>query len=96
MKYMNCLDDREQGEKEKGGYAVPVSLYLDALSVHAAMTSTFVNIPADNSVICHVQYIRELLDLMIVIALFWCDTRDMLADGLAKGSVDRKSLHLVM
>ena len=82
--------------RERGGYAVPVSLYLDALSVHVAVSSTFVNIPADNSVLCHVQYIRELLDLKILTALIWCDTRDMLVDGLAKGSIEREMIHSVM
>ena len=32
---------------------------------------------------------RELLDTKVLEALVWLDTRDMVADGLTKGSVDR-------
>ena len=70
-------------------------LYRDALSVHAAVSATFVIIPADNSVLCHVQYLRELLDLHVMSALYWSDARDTLADGLTNGSIDRMQFHQV-
>eukprot|EP00969_Alexandrium_andersonii_P293637 12978856-Alexandrium_andersonii.AAC.1 len=44
----------------------------------------------------HVQYLRELLDTRTLKALVWTDTRDMVADGAAKGAVDRELLHLAM
>ena len=47
-------------------------------------------------VLCHLQYVRELLEHDVLRALVWTDTRDMLADGLTKGSVDRTELHSVM
>ena len=31
-----------------------------------------------------------------IIRLVWCDTRDMIADGMTKGVVDRKQLRLAM
>ena len=80
----------------QGGYAVPGALYLDALSVYASVTATFIKTPADNGVLVHCLYLRELLDNGVLEALIWQDTRDMLADGLTKGSVDRKALHDVM
>ena len=46
--------------------------------------------------LCHIQYIRELLDKGIIQYLFWIDTRDMVADGLTKGAVDRNTLHALM
>ncbi len=44
----------------------------------------------------HIQYIRELLDNGVLLALLWTDTRDMLGDGMTKGVVDRSGLHAVM
>ena len=82
--------------KENGEYAVPGALYLDALSVYASVTATFVKTPADNGVLIHCLYLRELLDNNIIHALIWQDTRDMLADGLTKGAVERKALHDAM
>ena len=44
----------------------------------------------------HVQYVRELLDRSILDCLLWFDTRDMGADGMTKGSVDRKAIVSIM
>ena len=82
--------------RDHGGYAIPMALYIDAMSVYSATTATFVKTPADNGVLCHIQYLRELLDEGILYALVWADTRDMLADGLTKGSIDREQLHALM
>ena len=78
-----------------GGY-VPIDLYLDAKSVFAAVTATFIKQPAEKSLLCHVQYLRELLDKGMLAYLFWIDTRDMGADGLTKGAVTRALLHTYM
>ena len=77
------------------GY-LPLGLYLDAKSVFAAITATFIKPPAEKSLLCHVQYIRELLDKRVLHHLFWIDTRDMHADGLTKGAVERQLLHTLM
>ena len=50
----------------------------------------------DKSLLCHVQYIRELLDKQVLHHLYWIDTRDMYSDGLTKGSVERQQLHSLM
>ena len=71
-------------------------MYIDALSVFAAITAQYIKIPSDNGTLMHVQYVRELLDNGILKAIAWTDTRDMSADGLANGSVDRELLHLCM
>ena len=71
-------------------------LYLDALSVYASITQTFQKTPADQSVLIHSLYIRQLLTDGVLSALAWVDTRDMHADGLTKGSVDRKGIHDIM
>ena len=82
--------------RENGRYDVPMVLYIDALSVYAAIPATFIKTPAEQSVLCHLQYVRELLDHDVLRALIWTDTRDMLGDGLTKGSIDRAALHDVM
>jgi hypothetical protein len=102
---LQTLDEMQTGEvsasramalRLSGGFAVPGVLYLDALSVYAAVTATFVKTPADNGVLVHCLYVRELLDNNVLYALVWQDTRDMLADGLTKGAVERKALHDAM
>ena len=82
--------------RENGGFKIPMALYIDALSVYAAVTAVFIKIPADQSVLCHLHYLREMLDHDVLRLLVWVDTRDMLADGLTKGSVERQVLHDTM
>ena len=102
---LQCLDEMITGRisakealerREHGGWAVPAALYLDAQSVTAAVTATFVKVPADNGVLVHCLYLRELLDHNVRHALIWQDTRDMIADGLTKGAVERDALHAAM
>ena len=82
--------------REFGGWDVKLSLFVDAMSVYAAVTATFIKIPAEKSLLSHIQYLRELLDTKVLEALIWIDTRDMVADGLTKGAVDRDALHSCM
>jgi len=90
---MSISEARQRRMSE--GYT-PVALYLDAKSVFAAVTATFIKQPAEKSLLSHIQYIRELLDKGLVKYLFWLDTRDMGADGLTKGAVSRELLHKLM
>ena len=69
---------------------------MDAKSFVSAITATFIKPPAEKALLCHIQYLRELLDKDLIRYLFWLGTRDMAADGLAKGSVDRDVLHSLM
>ena len=73
-----------------------MALYVDAKSVYAAITATFIKQPAEKSLLCHIQYLRELLDKHIIRYLIWMDTRDMYSDGLTKGAVSRDALHELM
>ena len=81
--------------RETGGCNVKLSLYIGAMSVFAAVIAT-TKIPAEKSLLSHIQYISELLDAKVLEALVWLDTRDMVAGGLTKGSVDRDALHACM
>ena len=59
--------------RETGGWNVKLSLYVGAMSVYAAATATFIKIPAEKSLLSHIQYIRELLDTRDVEALVWLE-----------------------
>ena len=82
--------------RELSGWNVEIDLGLDAYSVYAAVTASQVKAPAEKALLSHVQYLRELLDRKIVKYLVWFDTRDMVADGLTKGAVEREALQEVM
>ena len=73
-----------------------MALYIDAKSVYAAVIATNARPPSDKSLLCHVQRLRALLDRGSMRAIVWVDTRDMTADGLTKGAVQRDSLHTLM
>ena len=70
----------------KGGPSPCISnhLVIDAMSLLAAVTADQVRMPAENSLLGHLRWLRELLDRNQLRAFTWCDTRDMLSDGLTK------------
>ena len=72
--------------------AVDIELALDSMGVVTAVTAPRPKPPAEHSLLPHVLWLRDLLCSGQLKALSWEDTRDMVADGLTKGSVDRGSL----
>ena len=82
--------------REQGGYCTTLVVYIDAVSVFAAVTASFIKIPVDTGNLSHVQYMRELLDCRVITPIGRTDTRDMDADGARKGVVDRSLLHECM
>ena len=80
----------------KGLYDIPIVFYIDAMSVFAAVSAVFIKTPAEKSLLCHAQFLRELLDHGVLAAIVWLDTRDMFSDGLTKGAVSREALHQIM
>ena len=92
----DCTVDGARQRRDHGGYHMPLVVYIDAMSVYAAVTAPFINIPADNGMLSYIQYLREFLDNRILTAISWVDTRDMLADGATKGSIDKSQLHSCM
>ena len=58
----------------------------------AAVTAVFIKTPAEKFLLCHVQFLRKLLDHGALAAIVWLDIRDMWADGLTKGAVQRDAL----
>ena len=82
--------------REFGGWLVRLALAVDAYSVFAAVSAHQIKIPAEKSLVSHVQFLRELLDRGVLHRLWWLDTRDMSADGLTKGVIDREAVHAIM
>ena len=74
---------------ERGGLRIEVTLTTDAESVYKSLTSKDLKTPTEKTLLGHVAWLRELLDIGIIKQVCWCDTRDMTADGHTKGSIAR-------
>ena len=80
--------------REVGGFANALWIVVDANSVFAAITVlTQPRTPTEKSLLGHLLFLRELLDKDVLHGIAWVDTRDMVSDGLTKGSVNRAALH---
>ena len=82
--------------REEGGIALKVVLTIDAESVFKSLTSRDLKTPAEKTLLGHVTWIRELLQLRLIETIQWCGTRDMAADGHTKGCIDREMLIRLM
>ena len=56
--------------RNNGGFAYKLLLYVDAKSVYSSITSAFLKVPAEASLVAHLLWIRELLQKM-VFCLLW-------------------------
>ena len=76
------------------GPSIPVELHLigDAHAVFTAVTAGEVKIPNERSLIYAVRALRDRLDAGGISSIHRCDTRDMLADALTKGTISRSEL----
>ena len=75
---------------------MPITVAIDAASVFEAIVADPVKVPAEKSLFLHLLWVRELLSRGQLCGWSWIDTRDMIADGLTKGSVERAALHALM
>ena len=96
LKYGVLSPKQLKDHREIGGMHLKVVVTLDAESVYKSLTSRDLKVPTERTLLGHVSWIRELLQLGILEAIQWCDTRDMTADGHTKGQIDRKLLLEVM
>ena len=69
---------------------------IDAQSVFDAIAVTDVCTPTEQSLKLALVSIRHRMEVGIIKRLWWCDTREMLADALTKGSVNRSMLQQAM
>ena len=76
--------------------AFKIEVCTDCMSLVAALSAARVKPPAEKPLLLQVQWLREQLDRLVLSTLTWCDTRDMLADGMTKGAVERTLLRKAM
>ena len=77
---------------ESGGLYPPIEFVIDAQSVFDALNVLDVCTPQESSLKLHLIAIRNRLERSVIKSIWWCDTRDMLADALTKGGIDRAML----
>ena len=80
------------GQLETGQLYPPVDAVTDARSVFDAVQASDPTDPQECSLKLHLLSLRDRLTTGTLRKFWWCDTRDMLADGLTKGGVDRALL----
>ncbi|CAJ1354087.1 unnamed protein product, partial [Effrenium voratum] len=66
-------------------------IHEQGTNVQDSVASAEVKTPTDLSALIHVLRLREMLEKQVA-SLAWLDTRDMVADGLNKGTIDRDAL----
>ena len=67
--------------------------YVDAMSLIKALSAASIKVPQEKSFLLNFLWIAEHIRTRLLQTLPWSDTRDMIADGLTKGSIDRALLH---
>ena len=74
------------------GYLIELYVWIDARSVFSAVENENFKYPTEKSLLSHISWIKQLTTSKIINILGWVDTRDMIADGMTKGSIDRSQL----
>ena len=82
-------------DNAEGNFQVSLEAIIDAKGVYTSIENEDAKIPSESSLLSSVQAVREALVERRLTTLYWCDTRDMAADGLTKGSVERTSIILL-
>ena len=73
-----------------------IEAITDSYSIFNYLAAAHLKLPAEKSTYFHLAYLREKLECGLIHAYNWVDTRDMIADGLTKGSADRSALSAIM
>jgi len=81
---------------EDGGLYPPIDLMIDARSVLDAIAAAEVCTPAEASLRLHLIAVRDRLSRGLLRSISWTDTRDMIADALTKGGIDRTMIMQAM
>jgi hypothetical protein len=82
--------------RKDGGLSFARRLTIDARSLFDADSASPINLEAARNLMVHLYWFRQLLNVGIFREMRWRDTRDMLADALTKGKVDRTQLREAM
>ena len=77
---------------DSGQHLIPVEGVVDARAVYDSVTADVVKTPDDRHMLLLALKLREWPDRGALRAAWWCDTLDMVSDGMTKGSVDRSAI----
>ena len=103
--YMLTLHEMQHGPasaelyrqlREEGGYSFDTDLVIDGMSVFSALLMDPVKPPSENSMAGHLWWLADQLRTKQLTDLVWCDTRDMRADPMTKGTIGRDLILDVM
>ena len=96
--YCGTDEDAEQLiiKLEAGKLYPPIDVFVDAKSVSDAISANELCTPQESSLKVHLIAIRDRLQRGLLRSISWTDTRDMLADALTKGGIDRGMIQSAM
>ena len=78
---------------ENGHLYPPIDMAVDARAVFDAISASDICDPAESPLKLHLISVKDRFAQRIIRALYWLDTRTMVADGLIKCGIDRRLLH---
>ena len=67
--------------------------FVDAMSLIKVLAAASIKVPQEKSFLLNLLWLADHTRTGVLKTLSWSDTRDMLAEGLTKGSIDRALLH---
>ena len=79
-------------KQEDATLALNMEVVTDAKSVFDVVVNVKAVRASEEYLLIHILKLRELIKLHVLKKLWWCDTRDMVTDGLTKGTVDRGAI----
>ena len=85
---LKTLADFEQD----GTWPIGIEAVTDARAVKDAILNTDQKTPREDSLVLTLLQMRDNVATHRLRKLWWCDTLDMIADGLTKGAVSRSSI----
>ena len=77
---------------ESGTLPIKLQAITDCRSLFDALKAEETQIPTEQSLILLLLQLKESLRTSTLQSIVWCDTRDMVADGLNKGVIARRDL----
>jgi len=75
--------------QETGQLLLPLEVCVDAKSVYDALAADPIRVPTEKSLYIHLLAMSDLIRRGVLTKVWWIDTKDMAADALTKGSIDR-------
>ena len=77
-------------------WRMQIEALTDSYSIFSYLAVARLQLPAEKPTYYNLAYLREKLVSGLISSYNWTDTRDMVADGLTKGSADRITLSAIM